>query len=1077
MMKKIIFFLITGFVIQLKLNAQATYAELENNKVMYPSPTAASLGKYGEFPVSLSSGLVNIGQDIVTVKSGHLSLNVSLSYHASGNRPSDVPGWVGLGFSLNAGGVITRTVRDLPDDYLYGFYFSNDAVQYQWDTYPTTHFVENYYSGQIDPRSDAYQFNFCGKTGEFFFDLDRKVYFKQKTPFKVEIGNLVDGFSAFIITAEDGTVYTFSQTERSQPNLTGIMGSSAASTAWYLTKIKNLSGDSIILKYVNESNMFRYTTYSSRKEVSGYMSDPGAPGNTLMTGATVNANTHSHEVVYLDEIDFSGGKLLFNKSRRYDPIYKPTGIDTSKSVEKKLDLITLKDMDDNVVKKWKFEYIENSTERLKLKNLIVQASDEANVQKYSFGYDLTHLPVPAPGPSAIDPYFTNDVDYWGYYNGFANGDNKIPKQYNATHNAWLGTANRSVNPVLATCEMLDTIYYPTGGYTAFQYESNDYSSQGDSYAINQNPLHESETDLTQSFEMHYRRDDGGFETDPSTMSFTLADSTHIYIQYSCGADGPQHAWATPGTTYEYDYWAAAGTYTVASILHTADLLTSSNADVTAAHGFVTAYIQGPQVPINAKAGPGVRIKSIVTSDGISTTTKSFEYREANHVVSTGFLSVFPAFQADLESFASNIFGTYISSDPINDIGEGAPIGYSRVVEHFQDSSYVVHNYTAGVPDDWNSFTSYSSDYKLAHMSSNDCWRGLEWKTEYYNASGIKQKEVINYYDTLVGSLANVLAIELKPTVTITDFSSGPNNVNGTLTTVYQNRSVFLYNSGRSEEVFDKNGVNPVSTSEGKDYDNLKHLQPTRIRKVASDGSIVTTAISYPDDYETGVSFIDYMQANHLVSFPIEQVVYKEKAGAIKIVAGSIITYKAEGAGLPYQLFALETSAPIPYTGFKFSNRPTGILPPASSPAGFSADSRYQTALTYLQYDSRGNLLESVKRNGIKTAYLWGYNQQLPVAEIVGSDYATAYGKLTSPSIVDNPVSDDALLTELDKIRTGLPGAMVKTYSYIPLIGMTSQVDITGRKIYYEYDTFGRLKLIRDHNNAILKKVDYKYNGQ
>ena len=35
MMKKSIFFLIAGLIIQTKINAQASFAELENNKIIY----------------------------------------------------------------------------------------------------------------------------------------------------------------------------------------------------------------------------------------------------------------------------------------------------------------------------------------------------------------------------------------------------------------------------------------------------------------------------------------------------------------------------------------------------------------------------------------------------------------------------------------------------------------------------------------------------------------------------------------------------------------------------------------------------------------------------------------------------------------------------------------------------------------------------------------------------------------------------------------------------------------------------------------------------------------------------------
>lgn len=52
-----------------------------------------------------------------------------------------------------------------------------------------------------------------------------------------------------------------------------------------------------------------------------------------------------------------------------------------------------------------------------------------------------------------------------------------------------------------------------------------------------------------------------------------------------------------------------------------------------------------------------------------------------------------------------------------------------------------------------------------------------------------------------------------------------------------------------------------------------------------------------------------------------------------------------------------------------------------------------------------------------------------------------------------------------------------TYTYSPLIGITSQCD-TGNKItYYEYDGFGRLKDIKNQDGNIIKVYNYYYQGQ
>jgi hypothetical protein len=97
-----------------KVTAQAINASIKD--VVMPSPNAASLGKYGDIPVSYYSGVPSIGIPIYTVQQGSISLPISLSYHAGGVKVGEPASWVGLGWSLSAGGMISRTVQGKADE-------------------------------------------------------------------------------------------------------------------------------------------------------------------------------------------------------------------------------------------------------------------------------------------------------------------------------------------------------------------------------------------------------------------------------------------------------------------------------------------------------------------------------------------------------------------------------------------------------------------------------------------------------------------------------------------------------------------------------------------------------------------------------------------------------------------------------------------------------------------------------------------------------------------------------------------------------------------------------------------------
>ncbi|WP_339608925.1 hypothetical protein [uncultured Roseivirga sp.] len=62
-----------------------------------PSPTASSLGQYGEVPVSLYTGVANVQVPLYTLQERGLSVPINLSYHASGIKVDQMPSWWGWG--------------------------------------------------------------------------------------------------------------------------------------------------------------------------------------------------------------------------------------------------------------------------------------------------------------------------------------------------------------------------------------------------------------------------------------------------------------------------------------------------------------------------------------------------------------------------------------------------------------------------------------------------------------------------------------------------------------------------------------------------------------------------------------------------------------------------------------------------------------------------------------------------------------------------------------------------------------------------------------------------------------------
>lgn len=86
-------------------------------------------------------------------------------------------------------------------------------------------------------------------------------------------------------------------------------------------------------------------------------------------------------------------------------------------------------------------------------------------------------------------------------------------------------------------------------------------------------------------------------------------------------------------------------------------------------------------------------------------------------------------------------------------------------------------------------------------------------------------------------------------------------------------------------------------------------------------------------------------------------------------------YKKEnGLLLPDKIYRLDSGSPLSsFTAFN----------------GTTKDPNYETTpeVSYDRYDSKGNPLTISGRDGIRTSYYWGYNDQYPVAKIDNMDYS------------------------------------------------------------------------------------------
>jgi YD repeat-containing protein len=219
-------------------------------------------------------------------------------------------------------------------------------------------------------------------------------------------------------------------------------------------------------------------------------------------------------------------------------------------------------------------------------------------------------------------------------------------------------------------------------------------------------------------------------------------------------------------------------------------------------------------------------------------------------------------------------------------------------------------------------------------------------------------------------------------------------------------------------------VDGVTTIKTYTYDNPNLLIASQVNTAFSDQTIQTIQFKFPTDFSSAI--YTSMVNRNMLYHPVEQQTWNDE----KLV--SAIHYKFFDESFPKieKIFMLETEQPLEPSNFKGLNQAGDLL----------SNSQYKLHTHILSYDSYGNPLSVKTRDGLLTNYTWGnFGANITQKNVVGANISLS-----------------------------------ETWEWFPLIGIKSYTDQNGLKTTYEYDGFGRLNLVKDNNNSIVKKYTYHY---
>jgi hypothetical protein len=465
---------------------------------------------------------------------------------------------------------------------------------------------------------------------------------------------------------------------------------------------------------------------------------------------------------------------------------------------------------------------------------------------------------------------------------------------------------------------------------------------------------------------------------------------------------------------------------------------------------------------------GYRIKSITdTSESGTPIIKNYSYDDLVQTREPYFYENRKmASTCEGSRTQETIFQNYkaITSSNIHQLMSLNPnIFYGKVVEEITGKGKITHIFETNT-DYWGN--NIKGDPILPSQWTNFGWdNGKEKSTLYEDTNGIQLKKVVYNYVENQANKTEVRAIARRKIFTPVVYNSTWNGFENLDMVLYKNISRFTYLQSQTTTDY-LNGKALVTTT-NYFYDNPNHFQLTKEETTFPDGTLNTKVLNYAHE-KNNQKLID---AN-MVGVPLETITLKNG----KALAKAETIYPDQNNFPTAQAGTL--LLPLSVKSTRVNTISTAVLP-----SGETKD----TEVTFDKYDSKGNILQYTLKSAIPVTIIWGYNQTHPIAKIEGATYAQilsvlgitdiSQADMVSKSNLDTDVaSEQTFIAALDAFRTNsnLSAYQITTYSYDPLIGVTSITPPSGIREYYHYDTANRLDRVTDVNGNILKENTYHY---